>query len=237
MGGGVYAVTSEPQTLAREARENWGLSFETIGDPHHEIADELRKRGWLHLVVNDSDADFEGIGTDWRQHPKGYFQPGVIVIARNGRVLYRWRAIPNRRNTGGATHRAIPAHVWSEAKKALALPADSPNAPLDDPPVDRLTPPWPIFVCLLLANGNFLRPRPFPMTRNGAMPTNRFKWVPLKIVAFLAAWGAAFTWLPTSLVLLTVAGWAAWITPSLRHLHRAFQNVKEEDLAGEIWTY
>ena len=68
------------------------------------------------------------------------------------------------------------------------------------------------------------------------MPTHRVKAVPLKVVAFLAAWGAAFTWLPTALVLLALAGWAVWITPSLRHLHGAFQNVKERDLAGEIWS-
>jgi hypothetical protein len=236
MGGGVYAVTSEPQTLAREARETWGLSFESVGDPHHEIADELRRRGWLHLVVNDTDADFKGVGADWRQHPKGYFQPGAIAIARNGRVLYRWRSIPNRRNTGGAAHRAIPAHVWTEIKKALARPADSPNAPLDDPPADRLTPPWPLFVCLLVANGNFLRPRPFPSLRDGTMPTRRLKAACWKIVAFLGAWGAAFTWLPPGLVLLALVGWAAWITPGLRHVHRAFQNVKEGDLTGENWT-
>lgn len=236
MGGGVYGITSEPQTLAREAREVWSLSFETIGDPHHEIADELRRRGWLHLVVNDTDADFDNAGADWRQHPKGYFQPGVIAIARNGRVLYRWRSVPNRRNTGGAVHRPIPAHVWSETQEALARPADSPNAPLDDPPVDRRVAPWPIFVCLLLANGNFLRPRPFPIMRDGTMPTRRIKAAAWKIVAFLAAWGAAFTWLPIGLVLLALAGWAAWITPGLRHVHRAFQNLKEGDLAGETWT-
>ncbi|MHC4343051.1 MAG: hypothetical protein ACYSX0_22935, partial [Planctomycetota bacterium] len=57
-----------------------------------------------------------------------------------------------------------------------------------------------------------------------------------KTVAFLAAWGASFAWLPTVPVLLALAGWAAWITPKLRHLHRAFQNVKEGDLAGEHWT-
>lgn len=235
MGGGVYAVTSEPQTLARDARENWGLSFETVGDPHHEIADELRRRGWLHLVVNDSDPLFGDIGIEWRQHPKGHFQPGVIAVARNGRVLYRWRSIPNRRNTGGATQRVLPAHVWRETRKALALPADAPNAPLDDPPVDRIAPPWPIFLGLLVANGNFLRARPFPMLRDGTPPQDRFKALPWKIAAFLAAWGAAFAWLPTGLVLLALAGWVAWITPSLRHVHQAFQNVQGEDLPDEVW--
>lgn len=234
MGGGVYAVTSEPHTLAREARENWGLSFETIGDPHHEISDELRRRGWLHLVVNAEE--FHGVGDGWRKHPKGFFQPGVIVIARNGRVLYRWRSVPNRQNVSGATHRAIPEHVWRETQKSLGLPADAPNAPLDDPPLDRQTPPWPLFVAILLANGNFIRPRPFPLLRDGTVPTKRFQTAPLKLIAFLIAWTLAFAWLPTPLVLLALAGWAAWITPKLRELHRVFQHVREEELTGETWT-
>ena len=33
-GGEVYAVTSEPQALATLAQEEWGLSFECVGDPH-----------------------------------------------------------------------------------------------------------------------------------------------------------------------------------------------------------
>ena len=48
-GGAVYAVTSEPQSLAARAQEEWGLSFECVGDPHQEIAGAARHQGMLDL--------------------------------------------------------------------------------------------------------------------------------------------------------------------------------------------
>ena len=36
----------------------------------------------------------------WMSHPKGYFQPGVLALSQQGRVLYRWRCRPSRQNVG-----------------------------------------------------------------------------------------------------------------------------------------
>ena len=98
-GGAVVAVTSEPQVLAGEAEIDWGLSFPVVGDPHHEIRDELSERGCLDIFVN---ADYDVLGREWASHPKGYFQPAVAALAKDGRVLYRWRCVPNRSNISGA---------------------------------------------------------------------------------------------------------------------------------------
>ena len=155
-GGRIFAVTSEPQTLAREARASWGLDFEAVGDPHQEVADACRDRGWLDLIVNPR-VEFLRRMHRWASHPRGYFQPGVLAVGRDGRVLYRWRGVPTRRNAGGATSRPDPPHVWSRIERALAS-SDSTDAALDVPPsVDQRAPPWPLFVTLLLANGNFIR--------------------------------------------------------------------------------
>jgi len=51
-GGEIYAISSEPQSLADRACASWSLDFEAIGDPHHEIAGVCRERGWLDLIVN-----------------------------------------------------------------------------------------------------------------------------------------------------------------------------------------
>ena len=45
MGGEVFGITSEPQSLAEEAEEAWDLSFPIVGDPHHEIREQLHSRG------------------------------------------------------------------------------------------------------------------------------------------------------------------------------------------------
>ena len=102
-GGEIYAITSEPQAIANRAREDWELSFETVGDPHQEILDACKQRGWLSLFVAEWGAGFIDSEDSWVSHPKGYFQPGVLALRAEGRVLYRWRCRPNRQSVRGGT--------------------------------------------------------------------------------------------------------------------------------------
>ena len=44
-GGELFGMTSEPQSLASEAEEAWEIGFPCVGDPHHEIRDQLQERG------------------------------------------------------------------------------------------------------------------------------------------------------------------------------------------------
>jgi hypothetical protein len=228
-GGELYAVTSEPQTLATRAQEEWEFGFESVGDPHHEILGTCRERGWLDLFVNEQ-LGFLGTGAarslGWQpQHPKGYFQPGVLVLAADGRVLYRWRGVPTHKNMGGATERPTAEHVWSRVEHALAVPG--PDAALDlDPALDSRGIPWPIFVSLLVANGWFVRPHGFGHLRNGPSPGRRLFRAMLRLVGFVAAWAVAFAWLPTVPVVVALAAWAAWITPGIRRVNTEFQNVE-----------
>jgi len=227
-GGEIFAVTSEPQTLAREARASWQLDFEPIGDPHHEVADACRERGWLDLIVNPR-VDFLKRMRTWASHPKGYFQPGVLAISRTGRVLYRWRGVPTRQNAGGATSRPEAEHVWHSIERALAQQADAADAALDSPPsIDWKAPPWPLFVALLLANGNFIRPRGFGLTRGGPNDTQgRFARAMAKGAIFAGAWVAASILLPGVWVAAAFALWALAVTPGIVIMHREFQNIPQ----------
>ncbi len=228
-GGEMFGITSEPQTLASEAAGSWGLEFELIGDPHHEIADQCRERGWLDLYVNtvgDSSGKFTR-GHDAAVHPKGYFQPGVLVLTRERRILYRWRGVPTRHNNGGATERPTAAHVWQRIAEALAASAVT-DAALDTPPVvDMKGIPWPIFVALLLANGNFWHPKGFGLKRGGSDDTSAHaKRAALKLAFFLAGWMAAFALLPVVWAGAALLAWVASVTPGIVALHRTFQNVR-----------
>ena len=160
-GGEVYAVTSEPQALATRARQDWDLPFECIGDPHHEIADAVRECGWLDLHVQEA-GDFLTRDTAWDvTHPKGHFQPGVLVLNSNGHLLYRWRSVPSRKNAGGAAGRPTAAYVWGQVRHALARQSGE-DAALDEAPMlDGRPVIFPLFAALLMANGWFMRPRPF----------------------------------------------------------------------------
>ena len=230
-GGRIFAVTSEPQTLASEAQTGWELDFDAIGDPHHEIADACRERGWLDLLVNRRVDFFRRMTrmTPWVSHPRGYFQPGILAVARDGRVLYRWRSVPTRRNAGGAAGRPETQHVWSRIEAAFASPASG-DAELDIPPsLDMRAPPWPLFVALLLANGNFIRPRGLALERGAAEnPWRQGLSALVKLVAFAAAWIAAFVLVPRIWVLAAFAMWGLAVAPGIVEMHRDFQTVRED---------
>ncbi len=226
-GGEIYAISSEPQALATRAVAEWGLDFESVGDPHHEIADACRDKGWLDLFVNERleflqrSASAHG-QTDWEvTHPKGFFQPGVLALTRAGRVLYRWRGVPTHQNMGGATERPTADHVWSRVEGSLGAGEHAADAALDeDPPLDMRGVPWPVFSSLLIANGWFMNARGFQGPRMIMMAA-------VRLVAFVAAWIAAFVWLPTLPVAIALAAWVAFIVPTFRWVGEQFQDVSE----------
>ena len=228
-GGEIFGITSEPQTLATEAAESWGLGFALIGDPHHEIAGQCRERGWLDLYVNAHGDPRNMIARDIHPptHPKGYFQPGVIALTPEHRIHYRWRAVPTRHNNGGATERATPSYVWQRTLQALAA-RGAPDAELDTPPtVDMRGIPWPLFVLLLLANGNFWRPKGFALQRRGPDDVAaRARRAAIKLGLFVAGWAAAFVVLPPGWVALALLAYAAIAAPGIVEVHRAFQAVE-----------
>lgn len=227
-GGEIFAISGEPQALSDRAQAAWELDFDSVGDPHHEIADDCRERGWLDLFVNPrlgfiqlstkNRADFEP------SHPKGYFQPGVIALSREDRVLYRWRGVPTHSNMGGAMERPTAQHVWSSVEAALAN--DKGDAPLDDaPPLDGKGIPWPAFASLLIANGWFLRVQGFSGPRNIMLAA-------MRLVAFVAAWVAGLALLPTIPVALALSFWLVYITPHVRWVGQEFQHIADAGSPG-----
>ena len=221
-GGGIFAITSEPQSLATEAEATWKFGFPSVGDPHHEILGSCRERGWLDLFVNNEAALLTT--RSWAAHPKGYFQPGVLALTSQSRVLYRWRGRPTRKNMGGAAERPTPGHVWSQVQPRLEGPAEEPE--LDDSPeLDIRGVPWLLFLAMLLAHGWFLRPKTFPSGRADEQPSaNPLSMFP-RIAVFLAAWVAAFVFLPTGWVALALIAWGALVGPGLAKIQRGFQNI------------
>ena len=222
-GGALYAISSEPQALADRAAREWTLDFETVGDPHQEISDACCERGWLDLFVNERLEFLQAsVGaSDWTpSHPKGYFQPGVLALHANGRVLYRWRSVPNRKNMGGAAERPTAEHVWKKIASSLEFGPETPDATLDvDPPFDSKGAPWPLFASLLIANGWFVSARGFKSLKHVVNAE-------IRLLGFIGAWVAAFSWLPTLPVAVCLAAWGIYITPKVRWVSKEFQNVE-----------
>lgn len=228
-GGEVYGVTSEPQSLADQARTEWGLLFDTIGDPHQEISRACRERGWLELHVS-RDYEFIQRGASWKvQHPKGYFQPGVLAVTRESRLLYRWRSVPSRKNLFGTLSRPTAEYVWEQVEAALEAD-DKGDAALDEAPVvDSGPPPLPLFFALVLANGWFVRVRAMAFEPGMRNPYGKVRRAMLRLVAFVTAWVLAFAFLPTLPVALVLAAWGIFVAREARWITKRFAAAQAAD--------
>jgi hypothetical protein len=216
--GEIYAISSEPQHLADQAHEHWELNFENVGDPHQEISKTCSERGWLTLYANKGDLEFLQRGADWKiEHPKGFFQPGVLALTSKSRVLYRWRSVPSVENLGGTSMRPTAGHAWDNIESALAAGDEAEDARQDDDPVvDQRPPPRIVFFAALIANGWFLRAKSFMYSPGTESIPSRFKTAFSRWFYFLMFWIVALAVLPTTLVGLAFAGWFIWIVRDLR---------------------
>ena len=221
-GGEVFGMTSEPHSLAAEAAEEWDLGFTCVGDPHHEIRNQLQQRGLVGVFANEDYGHLDA--RPWASHPKGYFQPAVLAVTNENRVLYRWRCRPRYNNMSGAGQRPTPEYTWAQIESRL--PEGTPEPELDENPEfarDDLS--WPRFLTILMAHGWFIRPKAFPLGREGDTASMNFKHIPWRIGIFVAAWVLAFTLLPLSWAFVGVLAWIAIAAPGIISIHRQFQNI------------
>jgi len=218
----VFGITSEPQSLAEEAEKAWGMSIPVVGDPHHDIRKDLTARGWLDVFYNE---DFGHLRErEWADHPNGYYQPAVIAIDKTGRVLYRWRCVPKYSNMSGAGARPEARYTWDLMQKKLAS-QDAQDADLDREPVlgaQELS--WPQFLLLLTAHGWFLRPKAFPLLRDGDKDAVTPGDAMRRWYVFVALWVVALVCLPMVWVVGAFCLWALALVPGMIEIHRQFQN-------------
>ena len=223
-GGEVFGITSEPQALAVEAEEAWNLNFPIVGDPHHEIRKVCAERDWLDLFYNENAGHLRN--RKWTSHPKGYYQPGVLAIHKTGRVLYRWRCVPKFSNMAGAGSRPEAIYTLEEIKNNFESAKD---APMDKNPKLPYEPQsWPRFLLGMTAHGWFLRPKVFPLMREGDKPSANPEKMMRRVWGFLAMWGVLLAVLPTSWVGISAAVWLAVLTPGIIEIHKQFQNEPED---------
>ncbi|MCS5574627.1 MAG: hypothetical protein NZ789_17000 [Pseudomonadales bacterium] len=218
----MVAVTSEPQYLADEAEQDWELSYKVVGDPHQEIRQTLAGRGWLDIYRNQNWQHF-GNDRDWARHPKGYYQPAVIAVTKEGRVLYRWRCVPRHSNISGAGARPAANYVWKQIQESLR---QSDDAPIDEDPVMTSKDPfWPLFLMFLMAHGWFLKPKVFPLQRGTEERWVHPKKMIPRIFGFIGAWTIAALTLPLTWVGVAAAVWVAIVIPGIIDIHQKFQHI------------
>jgi len=83
---------------------------------------------------------------------------------------------------------------------------------------------------LFLANGWFIRPKAFPMSRDGKEGGfTQVRKALYRIGGFFAAWVLALIFLPFSWVGIAALVWLAIITPGVMELNSQFQTEKDPD--------
>ncbi len=219
-GGEVFGITSEPHSLAAEAEDAWEMGIPVIGDPHHEIREDLKARGWLDIFYNTDYGHLRERA--WASHPKGYYQPAIIAIDNSGRVLYRWRCVPKYSNMSGAGARPEARYTWDRMHAAMSSQADA--KPDNEPLMGAEDLSWFKFLLILTAHGWFLRPKAFPLLRDGDKDSVTPRDAMRRVYLFVGAWILALLVLPLWWVGVAAAIWVLALTPGLIEIHRQFQN-------------
>jgi peroxiredoxin len=220
VGGEVFGVSSEPQTLATEAKEEWEIQFPVVGDPHHEIRKVCSERGWLDVFYNEDSGHLRE--RKWASHPNGYYQPAVVAVHRSGRVLYRWRCVPKFSNMNGAGARPEPVYTWQKIKESLL---NEDEAVLDtNPEMGSKEVGWFTFMLMLTAHGWFIRPKAFPLSREGDKESANPKQMTPRIFGFAVLWLFLLVVLPLEWFGAAVVTWLTVLTPGLIEIHRQFQH-------------
>ncbi|XP_062518172.1 uncharacterized protein LOC134193352 [Corticium candelabrum] len=104
----VYGVTAQPQEEADKAVTQLRLHYKTYGDPDHKLATHLKDKGLLDVIIaRQGDSRHPKV----KDYKDGMAQPAVVVVNREGAVLYSFIVTPGLSNAYGATGRPNPKEV------------------------------------------------------------------------------------------------------------------------------
>lgn len=109
LGGTVVGITSQK---GNQSKENNGLDFDVVVDPENV---EAKKHDIFITPKSETPlAEVEGV------YENGMVQPGVVVEAADGKILYRWAIVPSEMNFGGATDRPLVADIVGSLEYIIA---------------------------------------------------------------------------------------------------------------------
>ncbi|KAK4496643.1 hypothetical protein PRZ48_012625 [Zasmidium cellare] len=108
-GGQPIIITAEDNPSSLDiVREKTGYKDAAISDPCHDLVNDLRRKTLIDLAI-----------TDRKGYPHGMVQPGVLVLGREGEVLYSWAIRPSLSNLGGAKDRPLLEEVWRDVEAVV----------------------------------------------------------------------------------------------------------------------
>jgi peroxiredoxin len=111
-GGRLVGVTSQSAEAAQAAHDSWGLHFDVVSDPSTELAQSFQ--------IDITPKAETPLADHPTEYPNGMSQSGMVVLDRDGAVLYHWAVNPTAVNLFGASDRPLPDDVWAAIEAAMA---------------------------------------------------------------------------------------------------------------------
>jgi len=196
-------VTGQSEEAAATAKATWGIQYAVLADPQLGIAAALRKRKLPVPFIDHDSTGYLGEATPGGEYEVGCYQPAILVLSREFECLFHWVATPGLSNLDGACVVRPSARRVLHAAQGLPVAGSSKS----DRPYRELwqAPFAPLLFLLLLANGNFVRPRTLTNDASGKVRV-RTLFMPLKLAGAVTAIAMAAKYVP----LATSAGLAAY---------------------------
>ena len=113
--------------------------------------------------------------------------------------------------------RPTAAHVWEKTRRSLETGDSAVDASLDDNPVvDQNPPPLFLFFAAIVANGWFVKPKPFVYEPGMEPISSRFQKAISRWILFFSVWIIALSILPMTWVGGAFGAWLVWAIFNLR---------------------
>lgn len=169
LGGEIFAITSQTERAAADAKSVWGVEYESWADPSIDIAKYLKGHGLLNIFVNTDPAPpaLSGGATPGGEYQVGVYQPAVLALTESFQPLFSFAAVPCLSNAGGAGGRPTAAIVMAAVREALEGGTSS-VVPWRPKAVPLIAPI--LLVMYFFAAGNFIRPVPPALDADGSEP-------------------------------------------------------------------
>lgn len=171
------------------------------------------------------------------EYEVGTYQPAVVVLDADFQLLFSWSSVPNASNIGGAIGRPRAGEVWKAVSTSLGgdmslvhqVPPSTLKAGLSVPvPLFK-----PLFFALLMANGNFLKPKFFVFDESGKGDISKMmKTAVIKLGVTVVPVACLLAKVPQSRapIAVALATWLAYLRVQYGHMVPEFK----EDTADAV---
>jgi len=215
-------VSSQGQKESNKIVESWGINFPVIGDPSLKFVKTINEKGWIKSYILESVPDklTKLIGYSYEN---GLVQPGVIALQgsvllslsskgeeKKPKVLLSWGLVPTKENKQGAMNRLSAGKTWNGIKESLSGNFEHSHPDIVQKNKGEPQLPTFLFFSLVMANGNFLKPKAFTFDSNGEGDIMKLVKLAFAKLLFVIAATCVGYWRNPSITCTLVASYGAY---------------------------